>query len=303
MNTQCNALMEWFKKTGRTARTHCVSFFHSREKGGLFGRAGFWLFFLTPLTIGGYLMYLTASAEGMLLRPATFKADAVFYFWDVFKFHITVMGLSIPLAALYASHFRSCQQNQLMLLQGQQNAFNNYYKHKEEFAKHMDDVLSENYLSMLLRCPAHTMAHSEGFYRTKNINRTLISDFHKQIFPHAKTSPPRVNIDFWNNIQPHLKAISLVSKSFNKYEGRPLPQEDVTALYEQFMAMNSFYRVFIKPPENLAGILTGLNFIYTCVLHGYEFEGDQCNFKSSVMLFGSDVMPFFDDRYLKQLAM
>jgi len=65
------------------------------------------------------------------------------HFFTVFKFPLYGIGFLASLLALYATNHRSEQSKENMRLMRIQNNFSNYYKHLEEFGKHIDIVKKE----------------------------------------------------------------------------------------------------------------------------------------------------------------
>jgi hypothetical protein len=61
----------------------------------------------------------------------------------IFKFPIAILASLIPLIAILAANHRSEQQRESIRLSQNQNTFSNYYKHVEEFEKHIKRILDE----------------------------------------------------------------------------------------------------------------------------------------------------------------
>lgn len=101
-------------------------------------------------TIGIFIF--AASSLGLIiyadLKPNfDFSYSGVEFFFKIFNYPIRVLVSAIPLLMFYAATHKS-EQSKLQIAQAQkqiettnnQNAFINYYKHRDEFKKHCDDI-------------------------------------------------------------------------------------------------------------------------------------------------------------------
>ncbi|PPI78456.1 hypothetical protein DXI23_11545 [Marinobacter flavimaris] len=103
----------------------------------LFTSKAFWYAICVPVLLSTTLIWI-ASLNSSLTPDLSAEGLAVFY--DLFKLPIAIAGLSIPCAALVASHLRSIQttaqinqQKEQLNQQAEQNSFSNSLEHRKQF--------------------------------------------------------------------------------------------------------------------------------------------------------------------------
>lgn len=67
-------------------------------------------------------------------------SECINNFFDLYKYPLSIMGLSVPLTAIVAALHRSEEAHQQIEETLKQNTFNNYIKHKEEFLKLLEKI-------------------------------------------------------------------------------------------------------------------------------------------------------------------
>jgi hypothetical protein len=103
----------------------------------------FWTFLPTVLSliIGFYLSY----KAGYYFKP---DIDGLNIMYKDFKVLFYIAGLSIPASGIYAAIKRSEETNHQIKLSENQNNFNNYYKHLEEYKKTLEAECDRNNLEL-----------------------------------------------------------------------------------------------------------------------------------------------------------
>jgi hypothetical protein len=100
----------------------------------------FWVALLTPLL-------LSSNAVVMILTSTPLIFDLTHtgleYFWKTFHIPLTIASSSLPLVGLVALNHRSEQTAKQIEVAQEQNIFTNYYKHREEFIKYVDNQLPD----------------------------------------------------------------------------------------------------------------------------------------------------------------
>lgn len=106
----------------------------------------FWAALLTPLLLssGAVVMILTST-------PLIFDLThtGLEYFWKTFHIPLTIASSSLPLVGLVALNHRSEQTAKQIEVAQEQNIFTNYYKHREEFIKYVDNQLQDRKVNAL----------------------------------------------------------------------------------------------------------------------------------------------------------
>ncbi|MEZ8274022.1 hypothetical protein AB6C54_23405 [Vibrio splendidus] len=106
----------------------------------------FWVALLTPLLLssGAVVMILTST-------PLIFDLThtGLEYFWKTFHIPLTIASSSLPLVGLVALNHRSEQTAKQIEVAQEQNIFTNYYKHREEFIKYVDNQLPDREVNTL----------------------------------------------------------------------------------------------------------------------------------------------------------
>jgi len=93
---------------------------------------------LSPLAVGFLLLFIAIYNNPVL--EVCFTSPCINYFFELYKYPLSILGLSVPLTAIAAALHRSEETSlQIMASNKQfeetlkQNVFNNYIKHKEDF--------------------------------------------------------------------------------------------------------------------------------------------------------------------------
>lgn len=113
---------------------------------------------LVPIIIGLSIIYY--YSDGQLCS----NTDCVKEFYKWSKLPLGIIASSIPLAGLYAAHFRSQQTYTQIEEQRKQNEFNNFFKHLEAFK---DFVENSKYIKLLPI--STTKLHTDIYKADKNI--------------------------------------------------------------------------------------------------------------------------------------
>lgn len=97
----------------------------------------FWFWFLTlaPILLSLVIGLLFAYNENYKFNPSI---EGIKKLSEEFKFFIYSAGLSIPISGIYAAIKRSEETHHQIELTQEQNRFTNYFKHLEEFIKHIE---------------------------------------------------------------------------------------------------------------------------------------------------------------------
>lgn len=106
------------------------------------------------------------------------------YFLSVFKFPLGLVALIIPVVALLAANHRSTQTSAQLIAASTQNLFSNYYKHSEEFSKHLGDRVSP-----------------------KIIGNSSPRKLHSLLFPRAKEGEYVIDAKLSASIEKHLSFV------------------------------------------------------------------------------------------------
>lgn len=122
------------------------------------------------------LLVLSLIISGIIIyySPLTLdlSSDGFNYFVSVFRFPLGILTLIIPIVALLAANHRSEQTKEQIRITGIQNNFANYFKHLEEFIKHLEkqpkpkDIAGGRYI--------HKMIYPNSQFGNYEINKVLI---------------------------------------------------------------------------------------------------------------------------------
>ncbi|WP_330961181.1 hypothetical protein [Photobacterium sp. 53610] len=108
----------------------------------------------------------------------------------VFKVPLGVLALIIPLVALLAANHRSEQTKEQIRLNGIQNNFSNYYKHREEFEKWLEQ------------------------FNFRNMKGARI--IHDQIFPNSKSGDYTISDQLIFDIESLKNSIEVIAEDFKR---------------------------------------------------------------------------------------
>ena len=142
----------------------------------------FWAAATIPIAAGIFLSLLVSNQANLLLD---FTPDGMAYFWENFQLSIWIMGLSIPLVVMVASHHRSVQTAAQIKSQKEQNTFANYFEHRREFKNEVREYFNK-YLNQ-----------SRG-YLPEIFTLNLL---HSRVFPNVPEGNYEVDLDFWEEVR------------------------------------------------------------------------------------------------------
>ena len=166
--------------------------------------------FLALVTIGSITYNLIH--DGFELDPTFIGFNNLLTYY---KAPLGTLTLLIPLLAVYAANHRSEQSKSLILATQEQNKFNNYYKHKEEFSKFVKEIESaETYDCNKL--------HRKLFGAHKNWDMSINITFEKHI-----------NTVFFNLVQS-VNLIRSAGSSEEIYEQIIHCTEQVSGLFQTY---------------------------------------------------------------------
>lgn len=96
----------------------------------------FRLSIILPIGIGAVVFTLSAWANDNW--SICFRSECINYFFELYKYPISLLGLSVPLTAIVAALHRSEETALQMKETSTQNMFNNFIKHREEFSRNLE---------------------------------------------------------------------------------------------------------------------------------------------------------------------
>ncbi|WP_427198555.1 hypothetical protein AB4J20_12430 [Pseudomonas aeruginosa] len=114
----------------------------------------FWASIVVPILLGCAIA-ITIIVDQGLYFTATYSGLITAY--DFLKIPMWVGALSFPLTALTASIHRSAQTKKQIDVALQQNAFSNFYKHRDDFFKLLDSLEKENSISFESKINVYTL--------------------------------------------------------------------------------------------------------------------------------------------------
>ena len=103
----------------------------------LFESAAFKLAIAVPVILAAIFVTVASVKSGMGLD---LSAHGLAVFYQYFKFPLAVASLSIPCAALVASHLRSLQTSVQIQQQAQQDKFSNFISHRDLFMEVFENL-------------------------------------------------------------------------------------------------------------------------------------------------------------------
>ncbi|VVQ30531.1 hypothetical protein PS943_01878 [Pseudomonas fluorescens] len=93
---------------------------------------------LVPI-MSGALLFLASSISNNSFTMCMASA-CINNFFELYKFPLSIIGLSVPLTAIVAALHRSAEAHLQIEETLKQNTFNNYIKHQEEFFKLLEKI-------------------------------------------------------------------------------------------------------------------------------------------------------------------
>lgn len=145
-----------------------------------------------------------------------------FLIFSVLKVPLAILALLIPSIAILAANHRSVQSAEMMKLTQAQNTFSNYYKHREEFGKHIEKLGLELEFSWL--------------------------ELHLAIFHKAERGSMRFNGDLINTVVRNIRNFSLYfAPSHHRYEEGLVLKPSLSALRED---LKPFFEIDYRPEKN-----------------------------------------------------
>lgn len=155
------------------------------------------------------------------------------YFYAVFRKPVIVFSLSLPIIALIANHHRSLQTHKQIETSKENNYFNNYLKHLEQFKEYINDrnIFSKNSAITINPNELHGSIYSsslEGNLKTGREFNKKIEDF--------KTWTERL-IETVNNIKTSKEPKIDLSEAIEEIE-------DTVYLIDQMFSIKIIYDTF-----------------------------------------------------------
>ncbi|MFG0455416.1 hypothetical protein [Shewanella mangrovisoli] len=105
----------------------------------LYKNGWFWLAIAIPLSIAGSLAYIISDNNNLYFSWGLTE-EAIIGFYKYQKIPIAIAALVFPFTALVISHHRSSLTLKQIDMMEAQNTFANYFKHREEFFKCLDEI-------------------------------------------------------------------------------------------------------------------------------------------------------------------
>jgi len=96
---------------------------------------------LVPIMSGALLLVATSISNNNFTM--CFSSECINNFFELYKFPLSILGLSVPLTAIVAALHRSEEAHLQIEETLKQNTFNNYIKHQEEFFKLLEKIESK----------------------------------------------------------------------------------------------------------------------------------------------------------------
>jgi hypothetical protein len=118
----------WFRFLGKELQDPTTNLFES---------AAFKLAIAVPVILAVIFVTVASLKSGMSLD---LSAEGLSVFYQYFKFPLAVASLSIPCAALVASHLRSLQTSVQIQQQAQQDKFSNFISHRDLFMEVFENL-------------------------------------------------------------------------------------------------------------------------------------------------------------------
>lgn len=125
--------------------------------------------------------FMISLNEAITLKPS-FTSDGVNYLvFELFKAPVAVAGFALPLLGLIGLNHRSEQTKKQISASGEQNRFANYFKHLEEFKKHVDGLEDRKHIDLTKVRMVHdtlfSRAYDFGDYKIDSQEIETVYDF------------------------------------------------------------------------------------------------------------------------------
>jgi len=228
----------------------------------LFTSHAFWFAIIVPILSSASLILIASCLSE--LSP-DFSAAGMRNFYELFKLPLALAGLSIPCAALVASHLRSIQtadqikqQASQMQRQASQDAFSNYLEHRKQFLSFYDTVKP---FKSELKLPSWKLydvlfpeAHDAIFTINSNVKRIIkdIDDVAKEL------TEVVAKLDVHRTYEPGLTAMKAGTIAHNIYS---LLGKQITNLsMASSVPMNRMHNLGEELLEITTGLVTCANF-------------------------------------------
>lgn len=119
--------------------------------------------------------FMISLNESIALKPS-FTSDGVNYLvFELFKAPVAVAGFALPILGLIGLNHRSEQTKKQISATGEQNRFANYFKHLEEFKKHVEGLEEKHQIDMSKIRMVHDNLFSQAYeYGDYNISSNAL---------------------------------------------------------------------------------------------------------------------------------
>lgn len=182
------------------------------------------------------------------------SANGFNYALEVFKFPLGVLALLIPLMAIFAAAHRSEQIKKQIEVTADQNRFANYYKHKEEFVKFINNLDSQLTNKDIYRMHKAYFDGIEKF--TTHVDQVIYEDI-KNIYDDLEAY-----FEALTKVQSTRGALQLLSEYESKvkdFGARVVVPSNSYTVEMEGSEMMLFEHSFLSPLERLYFILNKLN--------------------------------------------
>ncbi|MCA2465995.1 MULTISPECIES: hypothetical protein [Vibrio] len=125
--------------------------------------------------------FMISLNESIALKPS-FTSDGVNYLvFELFKAPVAVAGFALPILGLIGLNHRSEQTKKQISATGEQNRFANYFKHLEEFKKHVEGLEVRKQIDMtnirMIHDNLFSRAYAFGDYNIDSEELEIVHDF------------------------------------------------------------------------------------------------------------------------------
>ncbi|MCS0317850.1 hypothetical protein [Vibrio diabolicus] len=134
--------------------------------------------------------FVISLNEAIILKPS-FTSDGVNYvIFELFKAPVAVAGFALPILGLIGLNHRSEQTKKQISATGEQNRFANYFKHLEEFKKHVESLEERKRIDItkirMIHDTLFSRAYVFGDYEIDSEELEIVHDFLKVADQHMK---------------------------------------------------------------------------------------------------------------------
>ncbi len=131
---------------------------------------------------GVFIVTALISLRGAITLELKLTSEGINYFiFDLFKAPVAVVGFALPILGLIGLNHRSEQTKKQITATGEQNRFANYFKHLEEFKKHVDSLEERKQIDLtkirMLHDNLFSLAYRFGDYDVHCSELETICDF------------------------------------------------------------------------------------------------------------------------------